>query len=170
MDYCTLHANGGERYRWTVLLHRRVRASAIAVVVATIACGTSDPLPAPTSNRATIAIVGLTAKVQPLTTTPQPGLVYLLTYQLHESGGRIGATAMGQHFAFSNGMTADGNFNSALTPPHVMPGGTITVESSYSIYPASTPAARVSFTVTYLDDVGQSGTTTADADISPVGL
>jgi len=147
------------------------RASAIVAIGSAIACGSQGPAaPAATVNRATLAIVGLTATVQPLTTTPQPGLVYLLTYQLRESAGRIGATAVAQHFAFSNGTSADGNFNAALTPPHVVPGGTITLQSSYSIYPAMTPASHVTFTVTYLDDMGQSGTATAEADVSRNGL
>ena len=147
------------------------RAWAIAAIGSAIACGSQGPAaPAETVNRATLAIVGLTATVQPLTTTPQPGLVYQLTYQLHESTGRIGGTAVAQHFAFSNGMSADGNFNAALTPPHVAPGGTITVQSSYSIYPATTPASHVTFTVSYIDDMGQSGTATAEADVSRIGL
>jgi len=146
----------------------RPRASAIALIAATIACGSSGPVPpAPTPDRAAMAIVGLTATVQPLTTAPQPGLLYQLTYQLHESGGRMGATAVTQHFAFSNGTAADGNFSSAAAPPHVVAGGTITIQSTYSIYPASTAASHVTFTITYIDDKGVSGTTTAEADIVP---
>src|SRR5262245_34597134 len=104
--------------------YRCTRAWAIAAIGGAIACTSQGPAsPGPTTvNRGTLAIVGLTATVQPLTTTPQPGLVYRLTYQLHESAGRIGATAVAQHFAFSNGLSADGDFNAALTPPHVAPG------------------------------------------------
>ena len=154
-----------------MLSYRCTRAWAIAAIGTAIACGSQGPSApgATTSNRAALAIVGLTATVQPLTTTPQSGLVYQLTYQLHESAGRIGATAVAQHFAFSNGMSADGNFNTAITPPHVAPGGTITVQSSYSIFPATTPASHVTFTVTYVDDTGQSGMTSAEADVSPIG-
>src|SRR5438093_385832 len=98
-----------------MLFYRCTRAWAIAAIGSATACGSSGPLPAaPTINRGALAIVGLTATVQPLATTSPPGLVYQLTYQLHESAGRIGATAVAQHFAFSNGMSADGNFNAAL--------------------------------------------------------
>src|SRR4029077_12976267 len=135
-----------------MLSYRCTRAGAIAAIGSAIACGAQGPAApgAATTNRAALVIVGLTATVQPLTTTPQPGLVYQLTYQVHESAGRIGGTAVAQHFAFSNGMSADGNFNAALTPPHVAPSGTITLQSSYSIYPATTPASHVTFTVSYV--------------------
>ena len=154
---------------------RCARVWVIAAIGTAIACGGRSPAApeAPgttTGNRAALSIVGLTATVQPLTTTPQPGLAYQLTYQLHESAGRSGATAVAQHFAFSNGMSADGNFNSAIAPPHVAPGGTITVQSSYSIYPATTPASHVTFTVTFIDDLGQSITASAEADISRLGV
>ena len=151
--------------------YRCTRAWAIAAIGTAIACGAQRPA-APettTTNHAALAIVGLTATVQPLTTTPQPGLAYQLTYQLHESAGRIGATAVSQRFAFSDGTSADGNFNGASTPPHVAPGGTITVVSSYSIYPAATPASHVTFTVNFVDDAGQSGTAVAEADVSRIG-
>ena len=77
---------------------------------------------------------------------------------------------MTQHFALSNGATADGTFAAALVPPHVMPAGTITVQSSYSVYPASVPAGHVEFTVGYTDDRGVAGTATAGADIARVGF
>jgi hypothetical protein len=153
---------------------RCTRALAIAAIGTAMGCGGRGPAapeaPGTTiTNRAALAIVGLTATVQTLTTTPQPGLAYQLTYQLHESAGRIGATAVAQHFAFSNGTSADGNFNSALAPPHIAPGGTITVQSSYSIFPATTPASHVTFTVTFVDDMGQSATASAEADVSRIG-
>ena len=160
-----------------MLVRRCARALAIAAIGSALGmtngCGSPGPLPTSpgsTTNRATIVIVGLTATVEPLTTTPQPGLVYRLTYQLHESAGRMGATAIAQHFAFSDGTTADGNFSGALTPPQVAPAATITVQSTVSRFPASTPATHVSFTVTYTDDGGQSGAASAEADISRVGL
>jgi hypothetical protein len=144
---------------------------AIVVIGTTIGCSSSSSLPAPTTiNHAAIAIVGLSATVEPLTTTPQPGLLYKLTYQLRESGGLTGATAVAQHFAFSNGASADGNFNTAVTPPHVAAGSAITIVSTYSVFPASTPAGHVVFTVSFTDDAGQSGTASTEADISRVGL
>lgn len=143
-------------------------ALAIVAMNATIACSSSSALPAaPTINHAVVAIVGLTATVEPLTTTPQPGLVYKLSFQLHESGGRVGATAMTQRFVFSNGATADGNFNNT---PHVAPGGFINIVSSYSVYPASIPAAHVAFTISYTDDAGQAAAASAEADITRIGL
>jgi len=96
--------------------------------------------------------------------------LYRLTYQVHESNGRNGATLVTQHFSLSDGTNADGNFNAALTPPHVAPTGTITVQSTLSIYPATSPASHVMFSVTYTDDAGGSGTARAEADISPIGL
>jgi len=78
----------------------------------------------------------------------------------------MGATLVTQHFVLSDGTTADGNFNSALTPPHVTPTGTITVQSTLSIYPKVTPASHVIFSVTYSDDAGRSGTAIAEADVS----
>src|SRR5262249_12220346 len=141
-----------------MIIARFTRALAIAAFGGALACSSPGTLPAePTPNRAALVIVGLTASVQPLTTTPQPGLVYVLSYQLHESGGRMGATAVTQHFAFSNGQSADGNFS---TVPHVAAGASVTIQSSYSVYPAATPAAHVTFTITYTDDAGQSGTVT----------
>jgi hypothetical protein len=79
----------------------------------------------------------------------------------------MGATAVAQHFAFSNSHSADSNFT-AVTPPHVPPGGTITVQSTYSVYAATAPATRVTFT--YTDDAAQSDTTTAEANVSPIGM
>lgn len=136
-----------------------------------MACGSSASAPTSpgvTTNHATIAIVGLVATVEPLT-TPQSGLLYRLTYQLRESAGRVGGTAVNQHFVFSDGTTADGNFNAALTPPHVGPGASIRIESTVSVLTARAPATHVSFTVTFSDDGGQTGTATAEADISRIG-
>src|SRR5437660_26892 len=79
------------------------------------------------------------AAVEPLATTSEPGLLYRLMYQVHDSAGRTGATLLTQHFALSDGRTADGNFNSAPTQAHVAPAGTITVQSTLSIYPLTIP-------------------------------
>lgn len=150
--------------------HRYARPLVIAAIGHTFACSSQSTAPSSTVvNRASVAIVGLVATVEPLTTTPRPGLLYRLTYQLHESGGRMSATAVAQHLAFSNGQSGDSNFT-AVTPPHVPPGGTITMHSTYSVYPATAPATRVTFTVTYTDAAAQSGTTTAEANVSPIGM
>ena len=140
------------------------------VVAIGVAASCSSPAPSPsksTDNSASLAILGLTATVQPLTTTPQPGLLYLLEYQVHESRGKTGATLVTQRFDLSNGFSTNGNFNPV---PYVTAAGMITIESTLSIYPASTPASHVTFSVTYSDDGGRSGTATADADIRAIGM
>src|SRR5262245_11581814 len=137
------------------------------IVAGAFACGGSPSSPTQSAlQNASIAIVGLTATVEPLTTTPQPGLLYRLSFQVRESAGHAGATLTTQHFAFSNGTMADGTFN---TPPHVAPSASITVQSTYSVFPASVPAAHVDFSVGYTDDRGVSGTALAGADISRLG-
>jgi hypothetical protein len=151
---------------------RTLTVAAIGSALGALGCGGSptSPSSSATTQSASIAIVGLTATVEPLTTTPQPGLLYRLMYQVRESGGRTGATLITQHFAFSNGASADGNFSSAQIPPHVGPLGTITVESTYSVFPASVPATHVDFSIGYDDDRGKAGTASAGADISRVGM
>ena len=149
--------------------HRCARALAIATIGGSIACGSASSPTTPAINSASIALLGLTATVEPLTTTPQPGLLYRLTYQVHESGGTIGATLVTQHFALSDGVTADGDFKSTPTT-HVAPMGTVTVQSTLSLYPATRPASHVTFSITYTDDRGQAGTASADADVTRIGL
>lgn len=146
------------------------RVLGVAATAISVGCGGSPSAPSSPPSTPAIAIVGLAATVEPLTTTPEPGLAYRLTYQVRESRGLVGATLMTQHFVFSNGATADGTFAAALVPPHVMPAGTITLQSTYSVYPASVPAVHVEFTVGYTDDRGAIGTATAGADISRVGF
>ena len=143
----------------------------IAAIQASSACSSSTPAPTPTptapaavANAAAIEIVGLRATVEPLETTSPAGLLYRLTYGVRESTGRAGATLVTQHFTLSDGRTADGQFNT-MPPPHVPPATTITVQSTLSIYPASTPATRVTFSIDYADDGGRSGTASADADV-----
>jgi len=150
-----------------------VRAWLVAVAAAACACGgspaspTANPSPPPPS----VAIVGLTATVEPLLTTPQPGLLYRVTYQVRETTGRTGATLLTQHFAFSNGAMADGNFNTAPNSAHVLPSATISIQSTYSVYPATVPADRIQFSVGYMDDGGVSGSSVAvGADIVRVGF
>jgi hypothetical protein len=143
------------------------RALLVAAVGGGVACSApATPTPAPPDNRAVIAIIGLTATAEPLTTTSQPGLLYRLRYQVRESVGRTGATLLEQHFVFSNGSVADGTFNPAA---HVAPASTITIESTYSVYPANVAASRVTFSISYMDDRGLTGTAIAEADVSRIG-
>ena len=149
------------------MLHFRC-ARAILLVTIGVAAACSSPASPSTSidNSAAIAILGLTTTVEPLTTTPQPGLLYRLMYQVHESRGKTGAALVMQHFELSNGFNTNGTFNPV---PHVTAAGTITVESTLSIYPAGTPASHVTFSITYSDDSGHSGTASADADVTTIG-
>jgi hypothetical protein len=149
---------------------RFARALAIVTIGSSIACSSTPSAPSSPATGASVVLTILTATVEPLTTTPQPGLLYRVTYRVQEMAGRTGVTLVQQHFALSDGTAADGNFNSALTPPHVAPAGTITVESTLSIYPSTTPAAHVTFSVTYTENGGKSGTASAQADISRTGL
>ena len=145
------------------------RALGIATIAAAItACrGSSAPASpstlAPVVKTSPVAILGLRATVEQLTTAPAPGLLYRLTYQVHETTGKSGATLITQHFVFSNGVSADGAFSNT---PRVAPTATITIESTYSVYPATLPASHVVFSVTYTDDGGGSGSASAEADIS----
>jgi hypothetical protein len=151
--------------------YRTAGALPVVVLIAgSIACRSQSPSPSPTEPVATpasIVIANLTAIVERLTTTPEPGLVYRLTYQVRETGGRTGATLVGQRFEFSNGSSADGSF---ATMPHVAAAGMVTMQSTYSIYPATTPATHVTFSITYNDDGGRGGTATAGADIPPIAM
>jgi len=128
-----------------------------------IACGST---PSPTAPPTTVvAIVGLTATVEPIT-TPATGILYRLTYQVHESGGQLGATLMTQHFALSNGAATDGAINSS---PHVAAGATITIQSTLSILTTAPPATHVVFTIGYTDDNGRVGSVSAEADVARIG-
>jgi hypothetical protein len=108
---------------------------------------------------------GFTATVEPII-TPANGWLYRLTYQVRETGGTRGATLVNQHFALSNGTTADGTFN-AMT--RVSANSTITVQSTLSVLPpTTTPAAsHVAFSITFIDDGGLPGSASAEADIAP---
>jgi hypothetical protein len=136
----------------------------LAVLSTSIGCGKSPAVPSPVP--ASVSIVGLSATVGPLTTTPLPGLLYRLTYQVREGGARTGATLATQRFTFSNGVVAEGTFSSS----RVEPGATITLVSTYSVFPATDPAGRVEFSIGFVDDRGNSGTASAAADITPMGF
>jgi hypothetical protein len=92
--------------------------------------------------------------------------VYRLIYQARESGGQTGATLATLRFSFSNGVVADGTFQSA----RVEPGATTSLVSTYSVYPATNPASRVEFSIGFVDDRGNSGTASAAADITRIGF
>ena len=141
-----------------------------AISAATFACGSnSAPTTASTAvnNVAVVAIEGLAATVEPIT-SPGNGWLYRLTYHVHETSGHAGATLTATHFALSNGLNADGNFTGpgVLQTPRVPANGLITVESNLSVLTTATPASQVVFTVTYTDDTGRTGSATAEADIS----
>src|SRR5262245_20471209 len=136
--------------------------AALLALHAAAGCGGSPTAPSPSPPTPGAAILTLSATFEPLVTTPAPGLLYRLLYQVHETSGVGAVTLTTQHFAMS-----DGTFNAALTTPRVSAGGTITVESTLSIYPQTTPAGHVVFTITYSDDSGRSGSATAEADIVP---
>ena len=146
----------GSRLAWAVL------------VAGSVACGESSPPTAPSPSHllaASIRIENLTASVQPLLTTPQPGLVYRLIYRVRESGGKVGATLVSLRFELSNGHVSEGAFDATRIPP----GSSVPLVSSLSIYPASVPASHVTFTITYTDDNGQAGTASvANVSISVV--
>jgi hypothetical protein len=72
-----------------------------------------------------------------------------------------------QQFELSNGYSTDGVFS---TMPHVAAAGAVTMQSTLSIYPATTPASHVTFSITFNDDGGRAGTATVGADISAIGL
>jgi hypothetical protein len=137
----------------------------LALVAPSIGCDKSPAAPSPAS--ATLSIIELVAWVEPLTTTPQPGLLYVLRYRVRESGGQTGAALNTFHFSFSNGGMADGTFTAARVESGAT---TLGLASTYSVYPASNPAARVEFSIGYTDDRGNSGTVHAAADITRVGL
>jgi hypothetical protein len=143
---------------------RRCAALLLAALGTSIGCGKSASAPSPVP--ATISIIGLTATVEPLTTTPQPGLLYRLTYQVRESGGQTGATLASQRFTFSNGVVADGTFPSS----RIGPGAATSLVSTYSVYPASDPAGRVEFSIGFVDDRGNNGTASAAADLTRMGF
>jgi hypothetical protein len=136
------------------------------------ACGgSSSPTSpsTPTSNGAVVAIEGLTATVESIT-SPGTGWLYRLTYHVHETAGKTGATLTATHFVLSNGFSADGNFTGpgVLQVPRVPANSMITVESDLSVLTTAAAASHVVFTVTYTDDDGHTGSGSAAADISPV--
>jgi hypothetical protein len=123
----------------------------------------SSPPASPTTNAAVIVLNGLTGTVEPIT-TPGNGWLYRLTYQVRETGGTRGATLVNQHIVLSNGTTADGAFN---TMPRVAANSTITVQSTLSVLTTTAAASHVAFSITFTDDGGLSGSSSAEADISP---
>jgi hypothetical protein len=137
----------------------------LAIASASAGCGGSSPPVSPTTPAAVVVLNGLTATVEPIT-TPGIGWLYRLTYQVRETSGTRGATLANQHFALSNGLTADGSFNSTT---HVAASSTITVQSTLSVLPpaATAAASHVAFSITFTDDGGLSGSASAEADISP---
>jgi len=151
--------------------YRLVCALILGTITGATACGGSSPTSpsTPTSNGAVVAIEGLTATVEPIT-SPGTGWLYRLTYRVHETGGKTAATPTATHFALSNGFSADGNFTGpgVLQVPRVPANGTITVESNLSVLTTTAAASHVVFTVTYTDDNGHTGSVSAAADISTV--
>ena len=150
--------------------YQLLRALLLGATAAAIAgCGVSSSSTSPsasTNNAAVVAIEGLTATVEAIT-SPGIGWLYRLPYRPHETGGKVGATLTATHFALSNGQTADGTFTGpgVVQVPRVPPNGTITVESTLSVLTTAPAASRVVFTVTYTDDSGHTGSATAAADI-----
>jgi hypothetical protein len=153
--------------------YRLVRALLLTTITwAIAACGGSSSPTSPstaTSDGAVVAIEGLTATVEPIT-SPGNGWLYRLAYHVHETGGKTGATLTTTHFALSNGITADGDFSGpgVLQLPRVPPHGAITIETHLSVLTTAAAASHVVFTVTYTDDNGHTGSASASADTSPV--
>jgi hypothetical protein len=150
--------------------HRLICVLLLGTIAGAIAaCGGSLPTSpsTPTTNGAVVAIEGLTATVEPIT-SPGTGWLYRLTYRVHEKGGRTGATLTATHYALSNGFSVDGNFTGRRVVPRVSANGTITIESDLSVLTTAVAASHVVFTVTYTDDNGQKGSAGTAADISPV--
>ena len=138
------------------------------IVCAAAACGGSSPASPSTSNRAVVAIEGLTATVEPIT-APAAGWLYHLVFRAHETSGTVGAALTATHFALSNGLTADGGFTGpgVLQAPRVAASGTITAEATLSVLTTAPAASHVVFTVSYLDDNQHTNSANAAADISP---
>lgn len=142
------------------------------IMCAIFACGGSSSPASPsaaTGNSAVVAIEGLTATAEPIT-SPGTGWLYRLPYRVHETAGRTGATLTAMHFALSNGLSADGDFTGpgVTQVPRVPANGTITVESHLSVLTTAAAASHVEFTLTYTDDNGHAGSVTAGADIAQV--
>jgi hypothetical protein len=144
---------------------------ALLVIVIGVAWGSSSPTsqsPAP-NNAAVIGITIRKSTVEPIT-TPGTGWLYRLLFEVHESGGKTGATLTLAQWALSNGFTTNNTFSGpgVLQTPHVAAGGTITVESTLSVLTTAAPATHVEFTITYIGDDGQKGSASTGADISRV--
>ena len=147
-------------------LHALFLTSTIAACVGSLSAASASPA-TPTSSDAVAAITSLNATVEAIT-TPGKGWLYRLVYQVHETGGKSGASLVSYHIALSNRTTADGNFRDSGAPqvPHVAANGTIRVETTLSVITKAAAASHLTFTVTYTDDSGQTESATADADIS----
>ena len=149
--------------------HRLACALLLGTMTSAIgACGHSSSPAAPSNDTAVVAIEGLSATVEPIT-TPGTGWLYRLDYHAHETGGKTGATLTATHIALSNGLNADGDFSGpgVLSVPRAPAGGAIAAETSLSVLTTAAAASHVTFTLTYTDDHGHQGSITADADISP---
>jgi hypothetical protein len=148
-------------------LHALFLTSTIAACVGSLSAASASPA-TPTSSDAVAAITSLTATVEAIT-TPGKGWLYRLVYQVHETGGKSGASLVSYHIALSNRTTADGNFRDSgvVQVPHVAANGTIRVETTLSVITKAAAASHLSFTVTYTDDSGQTDSAMVDADISP---
>ena len=150
------------------MLSRFVRALFLASTMAACVGSLAASPATPTTSDAVAAITSLTATVESIT-TPGKGWLYRLRYQVHETGGKSGATLVSYHIALSNRSTADGNFSGpgVQRVPHVAANGTITVETTLSVITKAAAASHVTFTVTYTDDSGETDSATFDADVSP---
>jgi hypothetical protein len=149
-----------------------------AMLCTIVGCGssTSPTTSSGITDKAVVAIEGLTATVEAIT-NPGPGWLYRLTYHTHETAGRTGATLTATHVALSTGETADGDFKGpgVLTVPRVPAYGTITVVTNLTVLTtaatlptAAGAASHVEFTISYTDDNGHTGSASAAADISPL--
>jgi hypothetical protein len=146
--------------------HRLMYVLLLGTIAGAIAaCG--GPSTPTSPNGAIAAIEGLTATVEPIT-SPGTGWLYRLTYRVHETGGKTGATLTATHFALSNGFSVAGNFSGRRVVPRVSAHGTLTIESDLSVVTTAPAASHVVFTITYTDDNSQTSSASAAADISPV--
>lgn len=141
----------------------RVPSLFFLVVLAAVNCG-GDRSPAGPSGDAVLAISDFQVSAAATST----GFSYTVQFTVRETTGRAGAAVTNARLTFFRAGVSIGatSFDDPLVSS-ILPGGHVTSRPLITTddRPGGQPATRAEILITYVDDVGVTGTLTAVADI-----